>query len=289
MATKRRKRPDEKFPLKLTVKQRESLLHATRLSRGIKTRLKEAPPDQRFLEFTRKELEKMGKEIDTSLDYATSEYRSRLYAVINRIDDSLADIEEKALREKRQVRPKSGSIYQFKITLKGSDPPIWRRIQVADCTLGKLHEILQVVMGWKDRHQHRFMIRGKLYRPLEPEDHLWGSERYDEDLNSLSHLIAIGRRSWFTYDYDVEDGWKLRITPESSPEAEESIRYPRCVDGAMASPPEDFGGLMGYAEFLEASRNPNHESHEEIREWIGGGFDSEKFDLDEVNRELRRL
>lgn len=40
-------------------------------------------------------------------------------------------------------------IYQIKITLKHSRPPIWRRIQIAgDTRLGKLHHILQVAMGW---------------------------------------------------------------------------------------------------------------------------------------------
>ena len=53
------------------------------------------------------------------------------------------------------------SVYQFKVTLNGSKPPIWRRIQVrSDTTLYKLHRILQVVMGWSDYHLHQFVIRG---------------------------------------------------------------------------------------------------------------------------------
>jgi hypothetical protein len=289
MPAKKPGKPDEKFPLKLTVRQRESLMHATRLTRGIKTRIKEAPPDQRFIEITKKELEKMGKEIDTALDYALPDDRKRLYAVIDSIDDLLADIDEKAFREERLVIPKSGSIYQFKVTLQGSNPRIWRRIQVADCTLGKLHEILQVVMGWKDLRPHRFMLRGRFYRPLEPEDCLWDSERFDEDLNSLSHVLAIGRRSWFTYEYDLKDPWMLRIALESTLEVDPKVSYPRCVEGAMASPPEDCVGVRGYAEFLEAVCDPNHESHEDMLRWVGGKFDSEQFDLDAVNRELRKL
>ena len=67
MPPKKRKQPDEKYPLKLTMKQRESLVHATRLAMGLKTRIKEASDDQQFVEFTKKELEKMGEEIYTSL------------------------------------------------------------------------------------------------------------------------------------------------------------------------------------------------------------------------------
>jgi hypothetical protein len=40
----------------------------------------------------------------------------------------------KLLAKSRKPRP-VGNVYQFKITLEGSDPPIWRRIQVQDCTL----------------------------------------------------------------------------------------------------------------------------------------------------------
>ena len=66
MPAKKKKPPDEKFPLKLTVKQRDSLVHDTRLTPKIKTRIQEASADQKFVEFTRKELEKMREEIDTS-------------------------------------------------------------------------------------------------------------------------------------------------------------------------------------------------------------------------------
>jgi Plasmid pRiA4b ORF-3-like protein len=59
--------------------------------------------------------------------------------------------------------------------------------------------------------------------------------------------------------------------------------------GKRACPPEDCGGVWGYASFLEALHDPEHPEHEEMLEWIGGEFDPEAFDLDEVNVELQRL
>ena len=97
MPAKKRKQPDEKYPLKLTEKQRESLVHATRLAMGLKTRIKEASKDQQFVEFTKKELEKMGEEIYTSLAYVPPADRKRLNAVLNEIDDLLDDLEGKHL------------------------------------------------------------------------------------------------------------------------------------------------------------------------------------------------
>ena len=101
MPTKKANKPEERFPLNLTAKQRESLVHATRLTKGITTRVKEAPSDQRFVEFTWNELEKMAKEIDTSLDFVLPDELKRLNAVIDKIDDLLADSEEKAFRSTR--------------------------------------------------------------------------------------------------------------------------------------------------------------------------------------------
>src|SRR5208337_2168137 len=136
MPAKKGKQPDEKYALKLTAKQRDSLVHAIRLTLGLKKKIEESPDDQQFVEFTKKELERMGEEIDTLLDY----------------------LEEKHLMEKRKAVDRSGAIYQFKVTLKDSDPPIWRLIQIPDCTLGELHEVLQVVMGWDDCHLHQFIV-----------------------------------------------------------------------------------------------------------------------------------
>src|SRR5512135_3295200 len=180
MQTKNGKQPDEKFPLKLTVKQRESMMQATRLTMGLKTRIKKASKDQQFVEFTKKELEKMGDEIDASLVYVPPAHRKQLNVVLNKIGDLLAYLVVKHIVQKGQAVDKAGVIYQFKVTLNESNPRIWRRIQVPDCTLGELHEVLQVVMGWEDCHLHQFVVRGESYGPLDPEDAHWDMEKHDK-------------------------------------------------------------------------------------------------------------
>jgi hypothetical protein len=289
MPAKKGKRPDEKFPLKLTVKQRDSLVHATRLPTGIKVRIKQASAEQPVVEFSKRELEKMAEEVYTSLAYALPADRKRLSAVLDKIDELLDALEEKDLDEKRHAVARSSSIYQFKVTLKESDPPIWRRIQVPDCTLGELHEILQVVMGWEDCHLHQFIVRGEYYGPLDPEDASWDMEIHDEEEISLSKIAKMGRKVRFTYEYDFGDSWQHEIVLEKTLEPEPKVKYPRCIEGERACPPEDVGGVWGYAEFLEAIADPKHESHRDMKEWIGGRFDPEKFSADEVNEELRNL
>ena len=167
-------------------------------------------------------------------------------------------------------------------------PPIWRRIQVPDCTLGELHEVLQVVMGWEDCHLHQFIVRGEYYGPLDPEDSDWDMEMEDEEKISISQVAKTGRKVRFIYEYDFGDSWQHEILLEKILEPEPNVTYPRCIEGARACPPEDVGGIWGYAEFLGAISDPNHEDHDEMVEWVGGKFDPEKFSVDKVNRELRK-
>ncbi len=284
MPAKNGKQPDEKFPLKLTVKQRESMMQATRLTMGLKTRIKKASKDQQFVEFTKKELEQMLGEIDISLDNATPSDQKRLNAVVGKIFDLLADIEEKQLRDKRQAITKPGAIYQFKVTLKESHPPIWRRIQVPDCTLGELHEVLQVVWDWGNSHLHQFIVNRKYFGEATHDD--LDMEVEDEDGIGLSDIYTGENTPRIVYEYDFGDGWQHEIILEKILEPEPRVTYPCCLEGARACPPEDVGGIWGYAEFLEAISDPNHEDHDEMVEWVGGEFDPERFSVDEVNKEL---
>jgi hypothetical protein len=83
------------------------------------------------------------------------------------------------------------------------------------------------------------------------------------------------------------DNWGHTIQVEKVLDAGPGVRYPRCLAGKRACPPEDCGGPWGYADLLEAIQDPRHERHEELLEWVGGEFDAEAFDTEAVNEELR--
>ena len=179
-------------------------------------------------------------------------------------------------------------IYQIKVTLTDLQPPIWRRIQVrGDTTLARLHRILQAVMGWTDMHLHQFVIREKYYG-VPDEDEGGFSKTRDERKYKLSELVA-GAGAPFTYTYDFGDNWEHILELEKTFPPDKTIRYPVCVAGAHAGPPEDVGGIPGYENFREAIGDPQHPDHKELSEWIGGSFDPEAFDLDEVNQLLRAM
>jgi len=177
---------------------------------------------------------------------------------------------------------KPAVVYQLKITLVDIKPTIWRQVQVKDCTLAKLHDLILTCMGWDGYHLHAFEIGGEQYSEPDPDGMM---EARDERKVKLSQLVAKGYKK-FSYTYDFGDNWDHTILVEKTLPSEPGVRYPRCIAGKRACPPEDCGGPWGYGEFLEAIRNPSHPEHEEMREWAGEEFDPEAFDLDAVNEEL---
>jgi hypothetical protein len=179
-------------------------------------------------------------------------------------------------------------VYQLKIDLKDIKPPIWRRVQTKDCTLAKLHDLIQTCMGWDDYHLHEFEIRGERYGdPRQWEgDFGDGTEVGKEGKVRLSQLADQGIKK-ISYTYDMGDNWEHVVQIEKVLAAEPGVRYPRCIAGERACPPEDCGGPWGYGDFLEAILDPKHEQHEELLEWAGGEFDPEAFDVEEVNARLR--
>lgn len=181
-------------------------------------------------------------------------------------------------------------VYQLKVTLKSIRPPIWRRFQVTDdVTLPKLHRILQTIMGWQDYHLHAFDIGGVSYSmPYYPG----GTDLDEMGMKSEKRIklnrLALAEKSRFLYEYDLGDSWIHEILVEKILAPDPEVRYPVCIAGKRAAPPEDCGGVWGYEEFMEAILDPDHPEHEEYLDWAGRDFDPEKFDLEKVNLELRK-
>ncbi len=182
----------------------------------------------------------------------------------------------------------SKNVYQIKVMLIDSKPPIWRRILVPEfTTLSELHTILQIVMGWTDSHLHMFTINGEIYG--DPEDDETGEIGTKNERRYQLKQFVDKEGFRFRYEYDFGDSWLHDLVVEKIMPPEKGARYPVCIKGKRACPPEDVGGVWGYDDFLEAITNPKHPEHDRYLEWVGGEFDPEEFDLDEVNEALRAL
>lgn len=202
-----------------------------------------------------------------------------------RLADTFAVDEEKQPRSLRRIRPKTTTLYQLKVTLKDIRPPVWRRLLVLDCTLDDLHEIIQIAMGWESYHLYCFAIDAKEFTHPDMDE---GELNMEDATSTMLSDVIHKEKQKCVYRYDFGDGWKHEVVVEKIMQPQTSQKYPLCVKGSRACPPEDVGGPWGYAEYLEALADPSHEHHEEFLGWRGK-FASEAFDLEAVNRELRNV
>ena len=108
----------------------------------------------------------------------------------------------------------------------------------------------------------------------------------DSTCTNISEITPkSGERLRFRYEYDFGDGWEHEILFEGCPEKEPGQKYPLCLEGALACPPDDVGGISGYYRFLQARANPAHESHAEYIRW-GGKFDPNTFDAKQATQSM---
>lgn len=172
-------------------------------------------------------------------------------------------------------------VYQLKVTLRGARPSIWRRVQVpSDLTLGRLHQILQVVMGWTDSHLHQFRVGDACYGTPNPE---CGFEVKNEKKVRLGEVLRRPKAR-LVYEYDFGDGWEHDVVLEATVPATPGARYPLVLAGKRRCPPEDVGGIGGYYHFQQAIADPKHPEHRDMKEWLGESFDPNVFDPQEINR-----
>ena len=184
---------------------------------------------------------------------------------------------------------KPQEIYQIKVTLMGTDPPIWRQLLVpANLTLERLHDVLQLAVGWEDCHMHEFRIGKQVFGTPNPMEQAFdGPRTASERTARLDGVLGRSRKALYTYDFG--DSWDHEIVVEKRLPAEPGRVYPTCVAGERHGPPEDCGGIPGFYNLLEAIGDPEHEEHETMLEWLGDGFDPEAFSVDEVNQRLMPL
>nr|WP_247896923.1 plasmid pRiA4b ORF-3 family protein [Azospirillum argentinense] len=181
------------------------------------------------------------------------------------------------------------TIAQLKITILDTDPPIWRRLLVPrKTTLAELHHIIQAAFGWLDDHLHQFEIGGLRFG--DPD--MLNADAFDDDSRALPEndvrlFDFLSSPPPFLYLYDFGDDWHHRIENETLRLPEADRKYPACIDGARSRPPEDVGGVHGYAEFLDVLHDPNHPDHADMNRWAGRAFHPEKFDIAKTDRAVR--
>lgn len=296
-----KKKPTRKpqtFALTLTGPQRDTLLIETNIRGTLRKRLEIQATDTRTFKLTRSQLDDLNAIAGCAADEARFPHKKRLQAILEQIGDLLGVDQEELIarrakskaakpipRKKTPEGPSWGKagderpIYQLKITLLDTAPLIWRRIQIEDCTLDTLHHYVQAVMEWTNSHMHHFWIGKKRYgRPslnVEslPEDHVVDSTQI-----RLSDILpAGGKKTRIGYEYDFGDCWEHEIQFERIVQRDPKAKYPLCLEGERAGPPDTCGGVPGYEYILEVLADPNHDEYRDVLDWAGH-IDPEYFD-----------
>ncbi len=151
--------------------------------------------------------------------------------------------------------------------------------------MAKLHDMFQAAMGWTNAHLHSFTIGGDLYG-MQFDDYL------EEELDEAEYTVSValrGKVRRFVYDYDFGDSWEHEVVVEDVTGSPYVLKHGVCLDGEGACPPEDVGGVGGYARFLEALADPTHEEHDSSRAWVGYEFDPLAFNVAATNAALQRV
>jgi len=216
------------------------------------------------------------------------------------------------------------TILQIRITLNDVQPEISRTIRISDdFDLHRLHLVIQYSMGWENSHlysfedsENKYEIFDEVYDKASNYDFGVYKVKLKTDKNNWDELFAkmphmkkyvrtpkkdIDPREkliseLFTkpgdslvYTYDYGDNWRHTVVLENVVEPEKDKFYPNCIEAVRTCPPEDCGGVPGYALFLEAISNPKHPEHKNMIEWVDGDFNPEKVDLSKINARIKKL
>jgi hypothetical protein len=146
-------------------------------------------------------------------------------------------------------------VFQLKVTLLGTMPPIWRQLLVpANMTLAQLHNVLQDAMGWQDCHMHEFCAGRRRIGQPDPEDRFMGVPSVENERAVHLSDVLSRVRAKITYTYDFGDSWEHGIVLEKRLPADPGSTYPVCIGGERACPPEDCGGIPGCWMLLQILR-----------------------------------
>ncbi len=175
------------------------------------------------------------------------------------------------------------TVHILRVTLLDVTPPVWRLLRVPSAvSLSVLHGIIQVAMGWENRHLHEWRVGEAVYSGGDEED--WGEGTGDDSTVVLAEIAPPDAA--LHYDYDLGDGWEHLVEVMAVEPYDATVPPLAVLDGSRAAPPEDCGGPTGYEHLLDALADPDDPEHEETVELFGDGLDPEHFDRGRANRLL---
>ncbi len=201
--------------------------------------------------------------------------------------------------------------YQIKISLMDTEPLVWRRVIVpAEITFRRLHDVIQLSMGWLNEHLYAFNLEKdklritndlesvkaykyystmKITEENDPCGFLRGMiERQSKDSQKVRMDKYLNKYKSLDYVYDFGDDWVHKVDLEAVIDNYE-YTYPTCVDGSESCPLENIGGVSGHSAFRTIYLDTNDPDHEDAVEWASSLNYLPTFDLDSVNETMAQM
>ena len=203
-------------------------------------------------------------------------------------DDDWDDDEEDITCVLHDTKPQE---YHLRVKLNNAPVPVWREMKVpSNLSLEAFAFLLQDIMGWHHEHLHQFIQKDVHYvcpRDLEySKQSLFPQRHIDHDANKF-HLGNVFQEKGdrIVFEYDFGNSWYHDIWLKGVRDYEEDEQpKARLLKGKGACPPEDCGGVWGYANLLELAAKKRKSADEKERlEWYGidQHFDPDFFDQEE--------
>lgn len=180
--------------------------------------------------------------------------------------------------------------YDLRISIQGTDPRIWRRLQVPETiTVPELHGAIQVAFGWENRHLYGITCvdrNGRQRTIIGPDEAVEDTDAEPASGVVLFELLdaEISGPATLEYEYDFGDSWMHEFEVLGAATVPEGAMI--CVDGANRGPVEDSGGTGGFAHLVEVLADPGHAEHEELSAWYRfvTGKDPDTFEPHSMDR-----
>jgi len=222
----------ESLELNLSEGQRHTILEYAELPAHLSGRLAGKGTVANGTQFTLDELDELLDLVEESVYRAKGNEKQKVLRIVAKVANLLGSTIDPDEMPKRRLPKKTYTVFQIKMTLRGIDPPIWRRIQTKDCTLEELHALIQVTMGWECEHLYRFDIGGVEYMDLG----MGGDEDVKDACETkLSDVLPPrNRRPRLYYEYDFGDNWLHQLIVEERFQPEQGAKYPVCIAGQRA-------------------------------------------------------
>ena len=175
---------------------------------------------------------------------------------------------------------------------------VWRRLRFpAQFSLRELHLTMQAVTLFGNYHLYQFVGRNRnIYSGKAPGGVNFGGFGFDRGSSHSAAKTPAGsvlrkKGDKLRYEYDFGDCWTFTINVEKlAPIPDGETPHVTCLGGEKAGPVEDCGGIPGYMNLLKVLDKSDPDDQDmELLNWLGDGYDPDRFDMEKANRALARI